>query len=243
MMFEKMVNVKYSEMDFKLAVKPSAILNFLQDFASENAENLGFGYSYINKKNLAWYLLKYHMEFEQYPHDEYNLTLKTEPRGYNKIFAYRDFEIHNSSNCLGRISSLWALVDRQTGKIMPVSQALDNNPKMPPFEKRNSDLEFAKLLQPEKIDIDKTFEIRYDDIDVNMHANNCNYIIWAFEPLEFDFRSKHYLKTLDIAFKKEIKYGDKILSQIEIDDNHKTRHVLKNAKTGEELCLINAVWS
>lgn len=37
-------------MDYKLALKPSSLLNFLQDFASENAESLGFGYSYITRK-------------------------------------------------------------------------------------------------------------------------------------------------------------------------------------------------
>lgn len=87
------------------------------------------------------------------------------------------------------------------------------------------------------------FEIRYDDIDVNKHANNCNYIIWAFEPLGFDFRSSHYLKALDIVFKKEIKYGSKILSQIEFESDTRTLHVLKNAETGDDLCLINAEWN
>ena len=70
-MFEEEIKVKYSEMDFKLGLKPSALLNFLQDLASENAENLGFGYSYITPKNLAWFLLKYRMEFDKYPEGEH----------------------------------------------------------------------------------------------------------------------------------------------------------------------------
>ena len=47
------IKVKYSEMDYKLSLKPSALLNFLQDMASQNAENLGFGYSYIEKRRLS----------------------------------------------------------------------------------------------------------------------------------------------------------------------------------------------
>ena len=45
--FVKNIEVKYSEMDYNLTLKPSALLNYLQDFASENAESLNFGYSYI----------------------------------------------------------------------------------------------------------------------------------------------------------------------------------------------------
>ena len=86
------IKVKYSEMDHNLALKPFTMLNYLQDIASKNAEDNGFGYSYITPKNIAWFLIKYHMEFEDYPVGVYDLTLKTKPRGYNKLFAYRDFE-------------------------------------------------------------------------------------------------------------------------------------------------------
>lgn len=93
------INVKYSEMDYNKALKPFSLLNYLQDIASKNAEDLGFGYSFITPKNIAWFLLKYHMEFNTYPVDVKNLTLKTQPRGYNKLFAYRDFEFLKAADC------------------------------------------------------------------------------------------------------------------------------------------------
>ena len=100
-----------------------------------------------------------------------------------------------------------------------------------------------ELSKVQKIDITKIFEIRYDDIDVNCHANNGNYIIWAFEPLDFEFKSSHKLKILDIQFKKEIKFGQKVLSQIEFKDENTTVHVIKNAETNEDLCLLEALWT
>ena len=56
--FKKDLIVKYSEVDHNLALKPFALLNFLQDIASEHAESLGFGYSYLYPKNLFWFLIK-----------------------------------------------------------------------------------------------------------------------------------------------------------------------------------------
>lgn len=44
------INVKYSEMDYNKALKPFSLLNYLQDIASKNAEDLGFGYSFITPK-------------------------------------------------------------------------------------------------------------------------------------------------------------------------------------------------
>ena len=108
-------------------------------------------------------------------------------------------------------------------------------------EKREDDLVYGKVRPPQNIDIEHTFEIRFDDLDVNRHVNNANYIVWAFEPLDFEFRKTKKLKTLDMVFKKEITYGHKVLSQIEIKDNQ-TIHILKCAETSEDLCLITAEW-
>ena len=239
--FKETVKIRYSEMDCGLVLKPSAMLQFLQDLASDNAESLGFGYSYIIKHNLAWFLLKYRIEFDEYPEGIYDLTIQTEPRGYNKLFAFRDFAIKHGDKQIGRASSTWALVDLDSKGMANVSEALKTNPYMKLYEKREDDLIYGKIKPLEKIDIEKIFEIRFDDLDVNRHVNNANYIVWAFEPLDFEFRKSHKLKSLDMVFKKEIKYGSKVISQIEINDNI-TNHILKNADTGEDLCLVKAEW-
>lgn len=241
MIYEKELKVKYSEMDYKLALKPSALLNFMQDLASENAENLGFGYSYIVQKNLGWFLLKYHIEFDKYPIGIYDLTIKTEPRGCNKLFAYRDFYVCEGENFLGKACSQWSLVDLTTKSLVPAKQSL-NNENMPDFEKRETDMDFAKIKIPETFDITKEFEIRFDDLDVNQHVNNCNYIVWAFEPLNFDFRSLNKIKILDMQFKKEVKFGAKIVSQIKFLSENNTVHVIKNADTDEDLCILEVLW-
>ena len=239
--FEEKVKIRYSEMDYDLVLKPSALLQFMQDLASDNAEMLNFGYSYIIKNNLAWFLLKYHMEFDDYPKGLYDLTIKTEPRGCNKLFAFRDFEILHNNKRIGRAASTWALVDLKTKSMSNTMEALNGNPYMTLFEKRETDLIYDKVKPPQRIDIEKTFEIRFDDLDVNQHVNNANYIVWAFEPLDFEFRKQYKLKTLDMVFKKEIKYGAKVISQIEIN-NDTTTHIVKNKDTDEELCMVLAKW-
>jgi len=128
-----------------------------------------------------------------------------------------------------------------TRSMASVAEVMADKTYMKPFEKREDDLAYGKIRIPENFDIEKTFEIRFEDIDVNQHANNANYIVWAFEPLGFEFRKSKKLKTLDLMFKKEIKYGSKVLSQVAINDDVST-HVLKNAETGEDLCMICANW-
>lgn len=240
-LFEETVKIRYSEMDCDLVLKPGAMLQFLQDLASDNAEQLDFGYSYIIKQNLAWFLLKYRLEFDDYPEGIYDLTIKTEPRGYNKMFAFRDFYITHQGKQIGRAASTWTLVDLSTKSMANASEIFANNKFMYLHDKREDDLNYGKIRLPEKFDVDKTFEVRFDDLDVNKHVNNANYIVWAIEPLSFDFRRSHKLKTVDMMFKKEITYGNKVLSEVAINGNT-TIHAVKNAQSGEELCIMNAEW-
>lgn len=231
--------ISYSQMDCNLALKPFVLMNFLQDIASKSAENLGFGYSYISQNNLAWFLIKYWMEFDDYPVNCDELTIATEPRGYNKLFAYRSFNLSNNEKLLGKIFSIWSVINLETRALTLVQNAI-NNPNMPQYSKREDDLQFSKIKPVENPTHTREFRVRYNDLDVNMHANNGNYIVWAFEALPFEFRQKHKIKTLDFMFKKEAKYDEEIISEVEILNNL-TIHKIKN-KENEDLCLIQCEW-
>ena len=239
--YEEKITVKYSEIDQNQALKPYSLFNFLQDIASKNAEDLGFGYSYIHPRNYAWFLIKYRMEFEDYPFDIQDLILKTEPRGYNKLFAFRDFELYKEQKLLGRMHSMWSIVNIDSRSLVSVATALDENPGMQPFEKREDDLMFAKIPVVSNPVLEKEFEVRYNDLDVNGHANNGNYIVWAFEPLSFDFKNTHKIKTIDMIYKKEVKFGEKLISQVEFLNENVSLHVLKNSN-GEDLFQLQCEW-
>ena len=105
-------------------------------------------------------------------------------------------------------------------------------------------MELQKLKPIDSVDSEKVFHVRYDDLDMNGHVNNTVYITWAMEALDFEFRNNYKLKTLDIYFKQEVKYGDDIISQVKIDkENLTTEHLIKNVKTGEDVCLLKAVFT
>jgi len=233
--------LRYSEIDCTRTLKPQVLLNFMQDLASDNAEEFGFGYSFNVKNNVAWFLLKYHIEFIDYPEKIYNFTLYTHARGYNKLFALRDFKMEYENKIIGRAASTWGLIDINNKTMVPIASLLSDNPNIKQYDKKPDDLQYNKIKPIERADRQKVFEARFDDLDVNQHVNNSNYIKWAFEVLNFDFRKTHKLKTLDMAFKKELKYGQSLISQAQVDNNT-TLHILKNKDTNEELCSVMAQW-
>lgn len=240
-MFTKDYEVKFYEVDFKNQLKESVLLNFLQDIAAVHAENLGFGYSFISKKNLGWFLLKYHLKVFNWPQNIDKISIKTWPKKVAKLSCLRDFEVYApNGEKIAAVSSSWVLTDLISKKIAIPSKVLN------PFEFKEVDVfetTFPKIQDVERVDLKKEIEVRYDDIDINQHVNNANYLTWALDTLDFEFRSHRTIKELEINYKKEMKYGSNVLSLVEMNDESLTTiHTLKNSDTQESICNIRISW-
>ena len=228
------------EKDFNSRLKPVSILNFMQDSASVNAENLGFGESFVFEKNLAWFVLKYRIEIFNQLTDPNSISVETQSRGAARLFAYRDFEFYNDGEMFARAASQWALVNFDTKKMV---KPQDEMKTLDIYEKKEYDLEFDKIPALTEVSTQKEFEILFDNIDMNKHVNNTNYLAWALETLDFEFKCKFVAKNIDMYFKHDISYGGRILAQTQIlDEGLITNHSIKNAQTGDELCAIKVEW-
>jgi acyl-ACP thioesterase len=136
---------------------------------------------------------------------------------------------------------MWTLVDIESRNPVLIQNAIDS-PLMKPLEKQEDDLSFGKIKMNTEPSYIKEFEVRYNDLDVNGHANNGNYIVWAFEPLPFDFKTNNKIKTIDMMYKKEAKYGEKVLVEVGFNDDKTTVHIVKNMH-GDEICLVQCTWT
>ena len=46
---------------------------------------------------------------------------------------------------------------------------------------------------------------------------------------------------IDMVFKKEVKYGDVLFSEVEVKENYKTLHRLYNMQN-DDVCLLECDW-
>ena len=240
-MFNKVYELKYSDTDELMRLKPSVFFEYLEDIAAKNADTLDFGYESIYSEGFGWFLLKYAIEIYKYPKNLSFVKLETEPRGTNRLFVHRDFYLYDDkNNLIGKAASTWALIDLKNKTMLNPKETLKD--KIWEFEKREDDLKYNKIMPITSADYEKTFEIRFDDIDVNRHVNNTKYITWALESLPADFLRTKTIRRADIQYKKDITYGNSIISSVQITDD-KTLHSIKNAETQEDLCILMFEWN
>ena len=239
-MFSVTYPIKYNDLDKNMVLKPSALFEFLEDIAAQNANELQFGYDNIYSKNYGWFLLKYAIEFTEYPQKISALKLETQSRGANKLFAFRDFYIYGDNDkLLGKVASTWALVDLTNKKMLNPLETLNDNITV--YEKQETDLTYNKIPNISYLDTQKTIKVEYYDIDVNNHVNNANYIKWALETLPIEYLADKRIKRIDINYKKDITIGEEIISQTSIIKDT-TVHYLRSTKTNDLLCSILIKW-
>ncbi len=234
----KIYDIKSYDVTLKNELKPYALLHYFEDIAYEHAEKLGVGYSVVHPKNITWFLLRYNMKFERLPRAWEALKIVTRSCGKKGVQRFRDFEVWSNGELIGKTTSSWILVDIETKR--PLNPEKIVTFPLPSGE-RFLPTDFGGFSEFKKSDFQKTFEIRFDDIDINQHVNNANYISWALETLPYDFRLKKSFSQIEIAYKQEIAFGNKILSCV-VFEGSKTLHRLVCEETKETLCDIIIYW-
>lgn len=235
-MKRKTYEIKFHEADCKNRLKESVLLNFLQDIAAEDAELIGVGYSKIQDKNIGWFLTKYHIKIFDTLKNDGKITLESESKGILRITFIRDFDIFNANNDkIGEATSSWALADLATGKIIPPAEVFEGFPNINRDELRST---FPKIPALKKVDFQKEFVAEYNNLDVNCHVNNAVYLTWADEVLPFEMLLSTRISELEIQYKQQVKYGEKVIVSADFDEETMTITEEIKLENGETACLI-----
>jgi medium-chain acyl-[acyl-carrier-protein] hydrolase len=241
--FEKVFQVHSFELDFKGKVKPAVLLNYLQEAATEHATALGYSVIDLRRKNLTWVLSRYHIQIYRYPGYGEDILIKTWPSAVQSLFALRDFEILDSKkNKIGSATSSWLMLDLSKGKPISLETFL---PHFSTYGTRAIDDEFKSLPELKQVEIHLPFRVRMNDLDLNQHVNHTIYIQWALETVPPNILKNKRPIRIEIGFRAEAFYGDRIISQTQWNENLPNPsflHKLVEEKKGTELTRLRTFW-
>ena len=232
--------VRSDEIDFQGIAKPEAMLNYLQESVAEQAFKEGYAVPDLIKKNCTWVMSRYHCKIERYPRLGEKLSVTTWPSAVQDKFALREFTAEDKKGPAARATSSWLVIDLNTRK--PVS------PK-PHFSQyhlhpeRALDADFPPLPALKTAETERLFPVYKSDLDLNRHVNSAVYIHWALEtvPEEVLFRKRP--AEIEVQYRGEVFYGDRILSRISRDKNGCFLHQLRRVSDDAELTRLRTRWA
>lgn len=104
-----------TDTDYKDHLQMNALFSMLQEAASVNASDQGWGYEKLDGDDYCWILLRMSAYMEKLPAWRDQIVIETWSRGAEKLYFHRDFIIRNQNGeRLGAASSIWILADRSS---------------------------------------------------------------------------------------------------------------------------------
>lgn len=216
-----------------------SLMNILQDIACENADALGFGFAACAERNLAWVGSNYLLKIKRLPKIDEHFSIETWPSGTKLWGGLRDFNIKSSTGeIIVSAVSQWVLIDVERRRPVILSKYFPAYSILP---ERALESDFTKFDTVEDPDSVHAFVVRFDDIDVNNHANNAIYPLWASESVDGDFRLNHVPQELEICFRKEALYGERVEVRTKQNESE-SLHTICDKKSGAVLADCRIVW-
>jgi medium-chain acyl-[acyl-carrier-protein] hydrolase len=241
--WEDKYSIPFSEVDTKKEVFLPTLWNMMQETAWHHADHLRLGYSDLMKHQHFWVLSRLSIQTEEYPHWGDRIKIKTSLTGIGRLFALRHFSIANSKgDILGTAKSAWLVLDlksRRPQRIEPIFQHIRHL-----FDHSSSAEEPEKLTGPIQSEVEKSFAVRYSDVDMHQHVNNTKYMEWILDSYPFEMHQEYHVHNFQINFLAESSPGDTISIYTEtfMKAPPVFLHSVFRKGDGRELCRARASW-
>jgi acyl-ACP thioesterase len=197
------------EVDFRNRLRLTVLFQWMQETATNQIERQGVGIDVLRSRNEAWVLSRLLLQMDRYPGRGEEIRVKTWPRGIERLFAHRDFQISKADGeILGRATSYWLLVDLATRRPKRLEVVFKHMPTAP--EQQAVRRRPEKLPRLEKPEEGLKVLSGYSHLDLNNHVNNAHYIEWILDAFSAQVHETFQVSRLQVNFQAETKIGDRI---------------------------------
>jgi acyl-ACP thioesterase len=207
--------IRFADVDQSDTLTMASTFDLFQEAAINHAEILGVGREAMKQSGQVWILSRISVFMERRPQFGEKVTIRTWPRGANKLFAIRDYDIRRSgADVRGR--SGWLVVDLEKRRPLRPQTAMENLPAnegenaLPGANLQGNDPPPSLAVREFAPEQSVLRRVCYSDIDYNGHVNNTRYIQWIQDLIDPEILETAKQMRLDINYLSEARYGETI---------------------------------
>lgn len=196
-------------------LKNSQILAIMQEAAGEHSALLGADKDALKEKGVFWALIRYHIEIERLPRAGETITVETWPMPTTRTAYPRATVAYDADgNELFRGISLWVLMSFETrAMVLPAKSGVLVEGCV-----RGNEVSVPGSLLPKALKNSESRIVRFSDLDINSHVNNCRYMEWVDDLLGANFHGEHSPKEMVICYLSEAREGETVEIAWELDE-------------------------
>ncbi len=184
-------------------LKPSAILDMVQDVAVRHSDACGYGMYRLRDMGYAWLLngIKLHIEKPIKPMEP--IEVSTAIKDMKGLFSDRGCIIRQSGQVVAKTCAAWFLFDVGAGKPCRAPEEIASAYEYHDFGDEFFEFKKIKLMDAQKL---YTVVVSNKDIDTNRHLNNQKSAEILMDALPFDYS----FTDMTVLYKKAAYLGDKL---------------------------------
>ena len=203
--YEQKFTVRSGSVDRFGRLKPSQILNIMQQVAGDHSALLGTDRETLMQRNLFWAVIRHRVQVTRLPRTGEVLTAQTWPMPTTRTAYPRSTVVYDSQGreCFRGIS-LWVLMDAGTrAMVLPGKSGVTVDGTL-----TGSELAVPGSMGLKPLENRDSRTVRFTDLDVNGHMNNCRYLDWTMDALPGSFHEKHPIGEFSVSYFSEAREGD-----------------------------------
>lgn len=203
--YERQFPVSAAATDCFGRMKPSQILTLLQEMAGDHSALLGTAREALMQKGMFWAVIRHRVQISRLPTSGETLTAQTWPMPTTRTAFPRSTVVYDEAGqeCFRSIS-LWVLMDANTrAMILPGKSGVTVDGALMGSELTAPG---SLALHPLSNQISRT--VRFSDLDVNGHMNNCRYLDWVCDTLPGQYHRDHAIAEFTVCYLSEAREGE-----------------------------------
>lgn len=205
--YTKTFEIGSSFVDLYDSIRPSAMLQLLQEMGTDHAAILHMDRDYlVEQYHACWILARVWYQMKRPLHAGEQLTIRTWHRGAGSLIVYRDYDLLVGSEAVGEAVAAWVVADIDDRKMLRPSSIENIAISKPPEQVKDRQLRLIRNPKEKEYVYDRT--VRYSDLDVNGHMNNTKYADVLMDALSARELEGKFVSQLQLNYSQECKAGE-----------------------------------
>lgn len=222
-------------------VTATALAGYLQEAANGHVRALGWGLDALGRRGLTWVLGAMQVEILAPIRETAHLTVQTWPSGRERLAVLRDYEVvDGAGSVVARATSQWLLLDLERRRPVRPESVID--PALLVEARHVLRPLCDKLPRLERWTEERRLSVRYQDIDMNLHANNAAYLAWLVDAVPEATWQRCRLWSAEVQYLAECRRGSTVLSRAQSVAPDAFEHAVLREEDGRELARARTRW-
>ena len=207
-MYKQAYIVSNNDVDSRFLLKIPAIFRYFQDVALLATRNAKVDAMSLSEKNIDWVITRMKVEIVRLPKCDEEIFVHTYPgKDMAMLYPRYFFITDKDNNVIVRASSIWALIDNASRKVIVDRDVIA---KLPP-EQCDDQLPLPeKISTSENSNFIEKRKVHFSDLDFNSHMNNVRYVELLMDAHDQSFYLNHRLTSVTLNYMKEIKEKEEV---------------------------------